>query len=154
MTYNMNLEENVYEKPVQHYELNDPETYAAARCHANALYDAALAGKHMKLPQAQVVLCLYACREPARVEKSLKFRRKITMRTKNNSQVSVENNLQISREDLEHQRRGANGMSHHLFLIHAATEELVVQDVKKLMWAMRIKPSAWNWMALQDLLFL
>lgn len=25
MTYNMNLEENVYEKPFQHYELNDPK---------------------------------------------------------------------------------------------------------------------------------
>lgn len=57
------------------------------------------------------------------------------MITKNNSQVSVEDNLQISREDLGHQRRGANGMSHHLFLIHATTEELVVRDVKKLMWA-------------------
>lgn len=55
MTYNMNLEESVYEKPFQHYELNDPEMYAAARCHANALYDATLAGEHMKLPQAQVV---------------------------------------------------------------------------------------------------
>lgn len=55
MTYNMNLEENVYEKPFQHYELNDPETYAAARCHANALYDATLAGEHMKLTREQVI---------------------------------------------------------------------------------------------------
>lgn len=55
MTYNMNLEENVYEKPFQHYELNDPETYAAARCHANALYDATLAGEHMKLTREQMI---------------------------------------------------------------------------------------------------
>lgn len=55
MTYNMNLEESVYEKPFQHYELNDPEMYAAARCHANALYDATLAGEHMKLTREQVI---------------------------------------------------------------------------------------------------